>query len=63
MYAFFCKLGVLLVGVLAIRALLLGVHSRAPDFWKLPHKLQLMLWIVGPYQGGRRVLFRDCIMV
>ena len=31
----FRKLGVLLVGVLLIRALLFGVHLWAPDFCKL----------------------------
>ena len=30
----FYQLGVLFVGVLAIRALLVGVHIRARDFWK-----------------------------
>ena len=32
--------GVVLVGLLAIRALLLGVYIGAPDFWKLPCWLQ-----------------------
>ena len=31
----FCKLGGPCCGVLIIRALLVGVHIRAPDFWKL----------------------------
>ena len=30
------NLGILYVGVLRIRALLFGVHIRAPDFCKLP---------------------------
>ena len=29
--------GVSLVGVLIIRALLIGVYIETPDFWKLPH--------------------------
>ena len=36
-YGGFYKLGVLFEGVLTIRALLLGVYSRAPDFGKLPY--------------------------
>ena len=31
----FYKLGVPLLDVLMIRALLVGVYSKAPDFWKL----------------------------
>ena len=31
-----CSLGVLFAGVLAIRALLLGIFIRAPESWKLP---------------------------
>ena len=27
-------------GVRIIRALLFGVHIRAPDFWKLPHVIE-----------------------
>ena len=37
-YCGLCKLGVLFVGVLIIRALLLGVYVTAPDFWKPPFK-------------------------
>ena len=33
----FCKLGVLVVGVLVTRAPLIGLYFRAPDFWKRPH--------------------------
>ena len=33
------KLRVVFVGVLIIRALLFGVYSRAPGFWKLPYGL------------------------
>ena len=29
----------ILLGVLVMRALLLGVYTRAPDFWKLPYYL------------------------
>ena len=36
LFGCFHKLGVLFVGVLIARALLFGVYSRAPDFWKLP---------------------------
>ena len=35
----FHKLGLLVVDVLILKALLLGVHIRAPDFWKLPNRL------------------------
>ena len=31
------KWGVLLVGVLRVRALLFGIYIRAPVFWKLPY--------------------------
>ena len=34
------KWGVLFVGVLIKGALLVGVYSRAPDFWKPPQGLQ-----------------------
>ena len=37
LYGCFCKLGVLLIGVLIIRALLVEVYIKAPDFWKLPY--------------------------
>ena len=33
--ACFCKLRVLFVSVLAIRALLFGVYLRAPELWEL----------------------------
>ena len=32
----FYQLGILLTGVLVVRALLFGVYIKAPDFWKLP---------------------------
>ena len=32
----FCKLGVVFVGALCNKSLLSGVHTRAPDCWKLP---------------------------
>ena len=35
-FGIFHKLVVLFVGVLMVRALLLGVYIGAPDFWKLP---------------------------
>ena len=37
-YGCFCKIGAPFVGVLRIRALLLGVCIRAPEFWKLPSR-------------------------
>ena len=36
LYRRFCKLRVLFVGVLVIRAVLFGVDIGAPDFWKIP---------------------------
>ena len=32
----FCKSGVLVLGVLMIRALLFGAYTKVSDFWKLP---------------------------
>ena len=44
--------GVLSVGVLVIRAPLIGVHISAPDFWKLS-----CLWNRKPFErvGGTRI--------
>ena len=42
-FAGFYKLGVLSVGVLITRALLFGVHLRAPGFWTLPHTMHYII--------------------
>ena len=34
-----------------IRALLSGVYSRAPDFWKLPHKRACMMGTTSDMRG------------
>ena len=47
-YGTFCKLVVLFVGVLIVRALLFGVYTRALDFGKLP------------YQGSITIIVSDC---
>ena len=39
------------VGVLILRAPVLGVDVRAPDFGKLPYELQPILLVVAPYSG------------
>ena len=36
--------GVLFVGALVIKALLLGAYRSARDFWKLPY--ECILWVV-----------------
>ena len=57
MFGCFYNLGVLLVGVLIVRALLLfGVYDRAPDFWKLPFGPVVVAAVVDPKgsQGRRK---------
>ena len=46
----FQKIGVLAVGVLTMRALLLGVYIPAPDFWKLPNSVICLCGLLGSYR-------------